>query len=77
MLERAVERQRQNWVATGVQQGFRRGIEQGLKLGMDRIAKTLLAKGMEKAWVAEVTGLSLQELLFLESMVERHHAHTP
>lgn len=53
MLEQAIEQQRQTWVALGIDQE------------KQKIAKALLAKGLEMTWIAEVTGLAVEELLLL------------
>jgi predicted transposase/invertase (TIGR01784 family) len=65
MLEQAIEQQRQTWIALGIDQE------------KQKIAKTLLAKGMERPWIAEVTGLSVEELLLLWQPEENHHALSP
>jgi predicted transposase/invertase (TIGR01784 family) len=70
MLEQAIEQQRQTWVAAGLQQGLKLGIDQEKQ----KIAKALLAKGIERTWIAEVTGLSMEELLRLWQPAENHHA---
>jgi predicted transposase/invertase (TIGR01784 family) len=82
MLEQAIERQRQTWIAQGLQQGLDQGLQQGLEQGLQRginqqkqeIAKALLAKGLERPWVAEITGLTVEELLLLWQPAENHQA---
>jgi len=55
----------------GIEKGLEKGIEQGFKLGAhDRevaIARELLDRGMEPAWVASVTGLPLPEVKALRN----------
>ena len=78
MLETAIEQQRQTWLLQGLQQGLQQGLEQGFRRGIDQekqqIAKALLAKGMDLTWVADITGLSVEQLWTLWQTMDESHA---
>jgi predicted transposase/invertase (TIGR01784 family) len=58
----------QHALEKGLQQGEQRGLQKGLLQGRQEIARAMLAKGLDHALVAEVTGLSDDELAALGDM---------
>ena len=46
----------------GLKQGLEQGLEQGMKVARMEIARTLLASGMPKEEVAQMTGLEVSDL---------------
>ncbi|TXH72462.1 MAG: hypothetical protein E6Q85_06470, partial [Thiothrix sp.] len=46
----------------GVEEGFERGKQEGLEEGKRETARRMLAKGMTIALVAELTGLSVEQV---------------
>lgn len=53
-------------IEQGLEQGIEQGKEQGIKQSSKNIAKKLIAKGMPLDLIADVTGLSLNEVKTLE-----------
>ena len=49
-------------LAKGIEQGRAIGIEEGIAKGTEKVAKAMLAKGIPAATVAEVTGLSIEDI---------------
>ncbi|PRP68762.1 hypothetical protein BUE93_20570 [Chromobacterium amazonense] len=56
------ERGRQEGIAVGVERGRQEGRQEGLREGALQIARLMLAKGMDRQAIQELTGLSEQEL---------------
>lgn len=56
----------QEGIEQGIEQGIEKGIEKGIETGMEKekaiIAGNLIAKGMDNRFIAEVTGLSFDEI---------------
>ena len=69
-LEQEFINQRKRDIAKGIAQGIAQGIEQGIEQGIAQgrseaefsIAKKLLIKGMSVDFIAETTGLSIEEI---------------
>lgn len=51
----------------GMKEGRKQGLEQGLEQAKHKVARNLLAKGLEEGLICEVTGLSVDELRRLKS----------
>ncbi|PRP68831.1 transposase [Chromobacterium amazonense] len=60
------ERGRQEGMAVGVERGRQEGLQEGEKRGIVQVARQMLAKGMDRQAIQELTGLSEQELSQLE-----------
>jgi predicted transposase/invertase (TIGR01784 family) len=61
----------ENWYKQGKQEGIFEGMQQGMQQGNYmrniEIAKAMLAKSQEIKFIAEITGLSLQEIISLKA----------
>jgi predicted transposase/invertase (TIGR01784 family) len=53
---------REEGIKAGREEGIKAGREEGIKAGRKDIARTMLANGMDRATVAQMTGLSEAEL---------------
>ncbi|MDR0596106.1 MAG: Rpn family recombination-promoting nuclease/putative transposase [Clostridiales Family XIII bacterium] len=69
LIADAIEKRRRDKVAEimfardeGLAEGIEKGIEKGLAKGQYEIARRMLAKGLDKALIGELTGLSEEEL---------------
>jgi len=71
MLVTALEKEKQAIYQEGVAQGIEQGIEQGFELGethrAERIAKEMLQRGFDLVTIAELTGLSTEQLATLRT----------
>ncbi len=50
------------YLERGIQQGIKRGIEQGIEQGKKDTAKRMLERGFKVSDIAEITGLTLDEI---------------
>jgi predicted transposase YdaD len=68
-LQQGLETGRQEGLETGRQEGLETGRQEGLETGQQQkaqeIARTMLAQGMEPSLVAQVTGLSPDQIAAL------------
>jgi predicted transposase YdaD len=64
-MEQGMQIGEQRGMEQGMQIGEQRGMEQGEKQKARAIARTLLARGMDRAQVADITALSLDEIAAL------------
>ena len=64
-VEEGIEKGRREGIKKGVEKGRREGVEKGRKEGLRTSARNMLRKGMPMALVAEVTGLSPDEVAAL------------
>ncbi|MCI3921083.1 Rpn family recombination-promoting nuclease/putative transposase [Paenibacillus sp. TRM 82003] len=59
-------------IAKGMEQGIEKGIEKGMEQGIEQgkvdIAKNMLKKGMEPELIAEVTGMSVEQIHAIEEV---------
>jgi len=46
----------------GLEQGLKRGLKQGLEQGLEEVAKKLLSKNNDIAFIIDVTGLNAKEI---------------
>jgi len=46
----------------GLRQGVKQGLRQGVEQGLEKVAKNLLSKNNDIAFIADVTGLSTKEI---------------
>ena len=53
--------------AEGMEQGIRQGIEQGIEQGKIKVARRMLAKGSSTEDIADVTGLTVEEVCKLQN----------
>jgi predicted transposase/invertase (TIGR01784 family) len=76
-LQQGLEQGLEQGLRRGIDQGLQQGLEQGLKLvdqEKQKIAKALLANGMDLTWIAEITGLSVEQLWSLWQTMGEPHA---
>ena len=66
-LEEGLEEGMQKGHAEGLEEGMQKGIEQGIEQRNMEIASKMLASGMDVNTVMEMTGLSKEDILRLES----------
>jgi len=70
-MEQGVKRGMEQGVKRGMEQGVKRGMEQGVKQGTEAakfsIALNLKAMGMSATDIANAVGLSVDEVIRLES----------
>ena len=64
-MERGIEKGRREGIKKGIEKGIKKGIETGRIEGLRTSARNMLRKGMPVALVAEVTGLSPDEVAAL------------
>lgn len=69
--EQLMSRGYQNGVLIGVAQGVERGIERGIEREKNEVAVKLLQRHFEPSMVAEVTGLSLTQVLGSQKEMEK------
>jgi cobalamin-dependent methionine synthase I len=74
MLQTTFAKERERWYQEGVEEGIEKGIEKGREEGIEKgveegarrraveIARAMLARGIDPVLIAEVTGLSEDEL---------------
>ena len=62
IAERLKEEGRAQGIAIGIEQGIEQGIEKGERQAAIKIARTLLASGLDQVTVMNATGLSAEEL---------------
>ena len=60
--ERNIREGREEGLKQGREEGLERGLEQGMKVARMEIARTLLASGMTREDVAQITGLDVSDL---------------
>ena len=53
-------------IAEGHQKGIQEGLQKGVQKGKFEVAKQLLREGVEIAFIAKMTGLSLDKLKLLD-----------
>ncbi len=61
-LEEGIEQGIEKGIEQGIEKGIEQGIEEGIEKGIRLTACTMLARGLDPVLVAEVTGLSEDEL---------------
>ena len=66
-LEEGMQKGHAEGLEEGMQKGIRQGIEQGIEQRNMEIARKMLASGMDVNTVVEMTGLSKEDILRLES----------
>jgi predicted transposase/invertase (TIGR01784 family) len=72
-IEILMDEQRQKWKEEGIEEGVERGIERGMERGIEkgmergilRTAKAMKAKGIDTNTIAEVTGMTVDDVLRL------------
>ena len=57
-------------IEKGVQQGLEKGVQQGMEKSAHRIAKNLLAQGLNPASIAQVTELPVSVILALQAEIQ-------
>ena len=67
MLITALEKEREELYARGMEKGLEKGLEKGVEKEKIEAAKIMFAKGMSISLISEITGLSEKELLKLQS----------
>ena len=60
--EEGLKQGREEGLKQGREEGLERGLEQGMKVARMEIARTLLASGMTREDVAQITGLDVSDL---------------
>lgn len=68
--EEAVEKATKEAIKKGLEQGIKQGIEQGRKVEKVAMASTLLKKGMDVAFVAEVSKLTVEEVIEIQKNID-------
>jgi predicted transposase/invertase (TIGR01784 family) len=74
-LQQGIQEGLQQGIQEGLQQGIQEGLEKGLEKGLEQgklqekivIAKNAIKKGLDNSVIAELTGLSLEEVEFLRT----------
>lgn len=64
-LEKGLRQGLKQGIEQGIAQGIEQGIEQGIKISTIETAKKMLSKGIEIESIADITGLSTDEILSL------------
>jgi predicted transposase/invertase (TIGR01784 family) len=57
---------RQEGVEQGMQQGILQGMQQGMQQGVEKVAKSLLSRGMSVEFVADSTGIPVDLVVKLQ-----------
>ncbi len=77
MLAQTIEKERKQLYNKGIEKGMEKGIEKGVEKGMEKgieqnkikIAKNMLAEGLEIPLISKLTGLSQEKALELKSEI--------
>jgi hypothetical protein len=64
-LQEGLQKGLQEGLKEGLQRGLQKGLQEGEQRGLQKTARSMLAKGLEPAFVAEVTGLPVEEVAAL------------
>jgi hypothetical protein len=67
-MEKGIEKSMEKGREQGMEKGIEKGIETGLYEGKKVVARAMLARGMETATIAELTGLGLTEVEELQNV---------
>ncbi|MCY0902401.1 MAG: hypothetical protein OWU32_09495, partial [Firmicutes bacterium] len=61
-MQKGIEKGIEIGMEKGMEKGIEKGIEKGLDEGKKEVARAMLARGMETATIAELTGLDRAEV---------------
>ncbi len=61
-IERGIEKGIEQGIEKGIEEGIEQGREEGIEEGVRRTARAMLARGIDPVLIAEVTGLTGDEL---------------
>ncbi|WP_156290572.1 Rpn family recombination-promoting nuclease/putative transposase [Oceanobacillus salinisoli] len=67
-LEKGIERGIEKGMEQGIEKGIEKGLEKGDKKAREKVARRLLAKGMEIDFVAETTSLPKERIIELQNI---------
>ncbi len=70
MLISAIKRQKKEYYQRGIEKGILKGQKQGSQQEKLKIARKLLAQGLEVPFIAQVTGLSEAAVLELKNELD-------
>ncbi len=71
MLMTAIKRQKKEYYQRRIEKGIVKGQKQGSQREKLKIARKLLAEGLEVQFIAQVTGLSEETVLILKAQLEK------
>ena len=57
-----IQQAKREGLTEGLSQGLSQGISQGLSQGVNQVARRMLGKGLDLNFIAETTGLSIDEI---------------
>jgi len=69
-LERTLDEIVRKREQQGIERGFEQGIERGIEETKHHVAQSLIGKGMDDPFIADVTGLSLETIRRLRDLLQ-------